>query len=189
MVDQNPLLTLAAVEALKMNKLGLTRTVNVTGALTGTRADANTFAATSANLVANYLVTHAKMATPFTVGETLTETGTSATGIVVEAAATWTRLRPVSATQIAGNALLTGGTSGLTATGTGKTTTLKALAGKWAYSYDPATPNGGVFAKITSNTATTIDVDGTLETTGTRLVIFPTDAAAHDAVDIVQSAS
>lgn len=177
----------AVANALAANKRGYARTVDVTGNVTVTRTDANTATATSANFVANFVITHAAMTTPFTVGETVTETGTSATGVVVEAAYTWTRLRPTSATLFAGDAVLTGGTSGYTATGTGKTTNLKALAGKWAYSYNPSAPNNGVFLKITSNTATTCDVDGTLEATGTRLVIFDNEGEAYAACDIEQA--
>lgn len=177
----------AVINALTANKVGYARTVDVTGNITGTRTDANTFTATSANFVANFVITHAAMTTPFTVGETVTETDTSATGVVVEAAYTWTRLRPTSATLFNGAKLLTGGTSGYTATGTGKTTNLKALAGKWCYSYNPSYANNGVFLKITSNTATTCDVDGTLEATGTRLVIFDNENEAYGAVDIEQA--
>lgn len=183
----NPNETLAVIEALRVNKTGFARTVDVTGNVTVTRTDANTATATSANFVANFVITHAAMTTPFTVGETVTETGTSATGVVVEAAYTWTRLSSTSATVFAGNALLTGGTSGYTATGTGKTTNLKALTGKWAYSYNPSAPNDGVFLKITSNTATTCDVDGTLEATGTRLVIFDNENEAYEAVSLEQA--
>lgn len=179
--------TLAVIEALRANKTGFARAVDVTGNVTGTRTDANTFTATSANFVANIIITHAAMTTPFTLGETVTETGTSATGVVVETAYTWTRLTSTSATPFAGNALLTGGTSGYTATGTGKTTALKTLTGKWAYSYNPSAPNDGVFLKITSNTATTCDVDGTLEATGTRLVIFDTEDDAYEAVSLAQA--
>ena len=178
----------ATLSCLAQNRVGVTRVVDVTGAMTGVRTSARIFTPSATTFIGSVVITHAAMTTPFTVHETVTETGTSAAGEVIEAFADRTRIMPTTAAQFSGTAVLTGGTSSLTATGTGKTVSTKTLTGYWGYSYDPAAANSGVFGQVVSNTTSALTFDRDLETTGTRFVLFATEAQAYDAVTVTRAA-
>ena len=175
----------AVCDVLAANKTGFTKTVSTTGNMTGVRTSASVFTRTDGGFVDKVTITHAVLPVAFTINETVTETGSNAQGVVLEATKDRTVIRPTVDEQFTGTAVLTGSTSGITATGTGKTAVLKNMAGWWVYSYDPANVNTGVFAQVVSNTATAVTIDGTLQTVGTRLIVYPRREDALKAVDIV----
>jgi hypothetical protein len=180
-------------DALELNSAGVTISDTLLGsptAIAGTRTSATRFTRSSGVWYDAVVIDISSVVASggydtFYPGETVTETGSSSTGVVVEATATRLVMKTITGT-FTGSATLTGGTSGVTATGgtpTHKITNLKGWV-VWAY-VNGGGAGTGTFSRVTANTATYVDVDiNNLHASCDRIVLFKDEAAARDALDI-----
>lgn len=183
MRDQDAALTSAEVAAMQLNQRGFTVSSVSGSAIAGTRTDADTFTRAAGYWLDEVYIEHGGVTGTFQVGEAVTEATTSAAGYVKEVTSSHIVIRgPITVAQFSGDKVLTGGTSGATCTGNGtKAETVTDLKGYWVWSHASGSPATGVWLRVNSNTATAINVDGTLHATGTAVMLFKNSADAHEA--------
>lgn len=174
---------IGAEEAMELNTAGVTISTVSGSAIGGTRTSATRFTRTAGVWIDFYIIPLTAATGTFTVGETVTESGSSSTGVVVEATTTRVVLKTISAV-FTGSATLTGSTSAYTATGGTVVTCLTNLKGQWAFSHASGTLTAGNWVRITNSTAAYIDIDGALHATGTAVVIHPNEHEARRAMSI-----
>jgi hypothetical protein len=184
----------AGVEALELAHAGYA-IADVTGtAIPGTRSTALTFTRTAGTwnkrvkLPITALVATAGYPT-FALGETVTESSSSHTGVVECVDSTSLTLRTIS-DSFHGSQTLTGGTSGVTATGGTPVHELEDLAGegKLVWSHPSGTVTTGKWVRVNSNTATILTVNAALETTGTAVIIADDEQDALSRMTITYGA-
>ena len=179
-------------DVLQANTSGYT-IVSVSGtAIPGTRTSAVIFTPTSGVWIDRVIIDISAIVaagayTNFAVGETVTETTSTSTGVVEEITGTMIRLKTISKT-FTGAKTLTGGTSGVTATGGTATNVITNLKGKLLWSHADGVLTAGTWCRIVSNTATAVTIDGALNTTGTSIIIVNNEQAARDAMNITLGA-
>lgn len=185
MQEQDPILAAAALHAMELNAKGFTFSVSGT-AIAGTRTDADTFTRTSGFWIDEVYIEHGGVTGTFVVGEAVVETTSGASGFVKEITASHIVIRgAITTAAFVGDKLLTGGTSGATCTGDGTiSTTYTDLKGYWVFSHASGTVTAGSWMRVTSNTGTTVDVDGTLHATGTGIILCKNAAEARDAISM-----
>jgi len=183
--------SLSTKDALDLNTAGQTISTVSGTAIPGTRTSGTRFTRTSGVWI-DYVVipisaiVAAGVYDNFVVGETVTETGSSSTGVVQDVTTTKLVLKTITKA-FAGSATLTGGTSGVTATGGTAVNVLTPLKGKLAWSHTDGTLTAGNWVRILDVATTgayfnTIATDA-LHSTGTSVVIshegFPATADEH----------
>ena len=185
-----PEIVQAEIEALRLNARGFTINSVSGTAIAGTRTSGTEFTRTAGYWIDEVVIHHggvtaANNYTNFQLGETITETTSGAVGVVQEVADDSVVIKTVTTALFVGDKVLTGGTTGVTATGDGDITTkVMDLCGQLAFSHASGITNNGVWLKIASNTATKIVVDGTLHATGTAVIIAKSEQAARESMDI-----
>lgn len=160
------------IEALKASTAGVTIN-DVTGtAIPGTRTSAQVFTRASGVHMDRVILPLTAATGVFTVGETVTESSSSKTGVVEEATLTRVVLKTPSGA-FTGGLTLTGGTSTYTATGGTAVNVVTNLAGKLLWSFATGTEGTGNWCRIKSNTATAITLIATddLQATGTSIIL------------------
>lgn len=185
MAHQDALLSLAEVEALKLNERGfVTNSVSGT-AIAGTRTDNDTFTRSAGYWVDEVKIDHGGYTGIPVLGEEVTETTSGAKGKLKEITSTHIVIRfPITVAAFVGDKLLTGA-GGFTCTGNGTIVTdVSNLAGQWVYSHKSGDLTDGLWMQVVSNTSTTVDVDGTLHSTGTAIILFSSASAARDAISM-----
>jgi len=189
MENQAPLLTTAILEAMKMNERGfIVNTVSGTP-IAGTRTDADTFTRSADYWVDEVKIDHGGYSGTPVLGEEVEETTSGAKGYLKEITTTHIVIRgPITVAAFVGDKLLTGGTSGFTCTGNATITTdVTNLVGQWVYSHASGTLTNGVWCRVVSNTSVAINIDGTLHSVGTAVILCASAAAARDAFDMSQN--
>lgn len=176
------------IEAIKANTAGIPLTTVSGSAIAGTRTSSTRFTRTSGVWIQEVIlplsgVTASGGYTTFYPGETVTESSSSSTGVVIEASTTELRLKTISAA-FTGGLTLTGGTSGVTATGGTAVNVVTPLRGKLIFSHASGTLTAGTVLRVKSNTATYLDVENSLHATGTAIILCDNEAAMRDAMDI-----
>jgi len=177
-----------ATEALKFATAGQT-IVTVDGtAIAGTRTSATRFTRTAGTwnqtvIILISAITPSGVNLTFQLGETVTESSSSKTGVVLNVNTTQLTLGTLSG-NFTGGLTLTGGTTGVTATGGVAAHQLQNLAGKLVWSHASGTLTAGTWLMITKNTAAYLDVSGTLHATGTAVIIVGSAADARAAMDL-----
>jgi len=193
LIDPYPSLALgqhvSEYDALQANTSGYTITTVAGTAIAGTRTSAVVFTRSARVWIDRVIMdftglTAAGAYTNFAVGETVTETTSSATGVVEEISLTRMVLKTITA-EFTGSKTLTGGTTGVTATGEASPVNiLTNLKGQWVWSHASGTLTAGSWLRIVSNTKSAITIDGALHSTGTAIIIVKDLQAARDAMDI-----
>jgi hypothetical protein len=186
MENQAPILSAAIMEALKLNERGfIVNTVSGT-AIAGTRTDADTFTRSAGYWVDEVRIEHGGYTGTPQLGEEVEETTSGAKGKLKEITTTHIVIRfPITVAAFVGDKLLTGATSGFTCTGDGTITTdVTDLVGQWVWSHTSGTLTAGVWCRVVSNTSTAINVDATLHSVGTAVILFASAAAARDAYNM-----
>jgi hypothetical protein len=170
-------------DALQASTAGITITTVSGTAVAGTRTGDTTFTRSSGVWIERVIIAGTFTPANWTDGETVTETGSSSTGVLESISATKMVLNTITKA-FTGSAVLTGGTSGETATGGTATNVTTNLKGWLAWSHASGTLTAGAWVRIVSNTATVLTTDGTLHAVGTAVVLTRDKRAARNAMDI-----
>lgn len=122
----------------------------------------------------------------FVVNETVTETTSSATGVVEEVTSTHLTLKqPFATATFTGAKTLTGGTSGATATGGTPAETLTDLKNQVVWAHLSGSTGNGALERITANTNSTFTTVTAMQSTATAAIIFKDAESAAEAMDVV----
>lgn len=193
LLDPNPSLIagrkMSEYDALQGNASGYTITTVSGTAIAGTRTSATVFTRSAGVWYDRVIIdftglTAAGAYSNFAVGETVTETTSTATGVVEEVSLTRLVLKTITV-GFTGGLTLTGGTTGVTATGEASPVNIVTnLKGQWIWSHASGTLTAGKWLRIVSNTKNTLTIDGALHTTGTAVIIVKDLQAARDAMDV-----
>jgi hypothetical protein len=172
------------LKALETNTAGHT-IVSVSGtAIAGTRTAATTFTRSSGVWIKRVVIDISSVSGTFQVGETVTETTSSATGVIESVTASKMYLTTITA-EFVGEKTLTGGTSGATATGgASPVNAIDDQTGKVAWSHASGTLTAGSWCLIKSNTKDALTLEHTLHATGTAVIIADSPREARLAMDI-----
>lgn len=175
-------------DAMQANTSGSTISSVSGTAIAGTRTSATIFTRTSGVWVDRVIIdisgiTASGGYSNFSVGETITETTSSSTGVVEEVSETRLVMKTISKL-FTGAKTLTGGTTGVTATGGTANNIITNLKGQLIWSHESGVLTLGAWLRVVSNTSAAITIDGALETTGTAVIIVPNVQGARDAMDL-----
>jgi hypothetical protein len=180
------------MEIFKADTAGYTITTVAGTAIAGTRTSATVFTRSAGVWYDRVIIDISAIVesapyTNFSVGETVTESTSTSTGVVEQVTATQLVLKTISAAWT-GAETITGGTSGVTATGGTAVNVVTNLKGQLIWSHASGTLTAGTWCKVKSNTASAITIDsagaGALNATGTAIIIQPTMEKAREAMDI-----
>lgn len=171
------------MDAMKLNAAGIVINSVSGTAIAGTRTSANIFTRSAGVWYSKVIIPISSVTGTFVVGETVTETTSTSTGVIEEVTASKMVMKTITKA-FTGAETLTGGTSGATATGGTPVNVVTDLKGKLAWSHTSGTTTAGIWCRIVSNTASAITVDQTLHATGTAVILVDDEAAAREAMDI-----
>lgn len=190
-LDPYPSLEFESVEeydALQANTSGYTIVTVAGTAIAGTRTSATVFTRSSGVWYDRVIIDISAIVASggfsnFAVGETITETTSGATGVVEEVSTVRLVMKTITLA-FTGGETLTGGTTGVTATGGTANNIVTNLKGQLVWSHASGTLTAGSWLRIVSNTASAITIDGALHTTGTAVIIVANVQRARDAMDL-----
>jgi len=177
------------LEVLQANTAGVTVNSVAGTAITSTRNSATKITRDAGVWISRVIIPISAIVaagayTNFVVGETITETGSSKTGVVESVTASLLILKTIDG-EFTGAATLTGTTSSVTATGGVANNVLEDLKGQWIYAYVNPTVATGTWSRITSNVKDYLNTDvNDILGSADRIIICKDKDTARKAMDI-----